>query len=82
MTRWFTPTVSNFFSRVSKFQIAGALTKAGKPASSEALKLKKAELASLAENEVKGTGWLPEPVRIPKQRISRRQCEAEQLTSQ
>ena len=66
MTKWFTPTASNFFSRVSKSQIAEALTEAGKPASSEALKLKKAELTALAENEVKGTGWLPQPVRIPQ----------------
>ena len=66
MTRWFTPTTSNFFSRVSKSQIVEALTEASKPASTEALKLKKAELAALAENELKGTGWLPQPVRIPQ----------------
>ena len=64
MTKWFTPTADNFFSRISKSRIAQALTEAGKPPSPEALKLKKAELATLAESEIKGTCWLPEPVRI------------------
>jgi len=64
MTKWFTPTADNFFSRVPKSHIAQALTEAGKPPIAAALKLKKAELATLAENEVKGSGWLPEPVRI------------------
>lgn len=64
MTKWFTPTASNFFTRVSKSQIADALTEAGKQPSTEALKLKKAELATIAENEIRGTGWLPEPIRI------------------
>lgn len=66
MTKWFTPTASTFFSRISKSQIAEALTEAGKPPSTEAMKLKKAELAALAESEINGTGWLPEPVRIPQ----------------
>jgi len=64
MTKWFMPTSSNFFGRISKSQIAKVLTDAGKPASAEVLKLKKAELAMFAESEIRGTGWLPEPVRI------------------
>lgn len=64
MARWFTPTASNFFSRVSKSQIGQALTEAGKPASNEILRVKKVELAKFAEDEVRGTGWLPKPVRI------------------
>jgi ParB family transcriptional regulator, chromosome partitioning protein len=66
MSKWFTPTVSNFFSRVSKSRIAEALAEAGKAVSNETLKLKKAELATFAESEIRGTGWLPEPVRIPQ----------------
>lgn len=66
MNKWFTPSGSNFFSRVPKSLIAEALTEAGKPISAETLKLKKAELSALAEREVSGTGWLPEPVRIPQ----------------
>ncbi len=64
MSKWFRPTASNFFSRVSKSHIAEALSEAGKPLSTETLKLKKAELTALAEDEIRGTGWLPGPVRI------------------
>jgi ParB family chromosome partitioning protein len=78
MTEWFTPTASNYFSRVQKSRIADALAEAGKPASAGTLKLKKTELAALAENEVRGTGWLPEPVRIPRA-MSQLQPPSEQL---
>ncbi|MGH9771344.1 MAG: ParB/RepB/Spo0J family partition protein [Candidatus Acidiferrales bacterium] len=64
MNKWFTPTATNFFSRIPKSRIAEALAEADKPAAAETLKLKKAELATLAEGEIRGTGWLPEPVRI------------------
>jgi ParB family chromosome partitioning protein len=64
MGNWFTPTADNFFKRVSKAQIARALTEAGKPLRPEGFKNKKEELAAIAEKEVRGTGWLPEPVRI------------------
>jgi ParB family chromosome partitioning protein len=30
-------------------------------------KMKKPELAALAEKQVAGTGWLPEPLRAPPQ---------------
>jgi ParB family chromosome partitioning protein len=66
MTKWFAPTADNFFSKVPKSRIAQALTEAGKPLTPEALKLKKVELATLAENEIRGTGWLPEALRIAK----------------
>lgn len=66
MNKWFTPTAGNFFSRVPKSRIAEALSEAGKPANAETLKLKKTELAALAEKEIGGTGWLPEPVRVPQ----------------
>jgi ParB family chromosome partitioning protein len=65
MNRWFVPTAENFFNRISKPQIADALAAAGKPADTAKLNLKKAQLAAAAESEVAGTGWLPEPVRIP-----------------
>ena len=64
MTKWFTPTAENFFSKVSKVRIGGALTESGKPPVTETAKLKKAELAAFAEKELDGTGWLPDPVRI------------------
>jgi ParB family chromosome partitioning protein len=65
MNRWFVPTAENFFNRISKPQIADALAAAGKPADSAKLNLKKAQLSAAAESEVAGTGWLPEPVRVP-----------------
>jgi ParB family transcriptional regulator, chromosome partitioning protein len=64
MTAWFTPTTENFFGRVSKSQIAECLKDAGKPLSAESMSLKKADLAALAEREMQGTGWLPEPIRL------------------
>jgi ParB family chromosome partitioning protein len=66
MSKWFAPTADNFFGRIPKSRIAEALAEAGKPASPDALKLKKAELAALAEKQVQGSGWLPEPVRHPR----------------
>ena len=63
MAQWFTPTADNFFSKISKSQIAAALTEAGKPAPDLA-KWKKADLATFAETEVQATCWLPAPVRI------------------
>ncbi len=64
MTKWFTPTASNFYSRVSKARIADALAEAGKPVDADGLKQKKVDLASQAEASTTGTGWLPEPVRV------------------
>lgn len=64
MSKWFTPTAENFFSKVSKASIAEVLAEAGKPASADSLKLKKAQLATVAEAELKGTGWLPAPIRL------------------
>jgi ParB family transcriptional regulator, chromosome partitioning protein len=64
MTKWFTPTAENFFLRVSKSQIGDALTEAGKSSMAETANCKKAQLAALAETEIRGTGWLPVPVRV------------------
>jgi ParB family chromosome partitioning protein len=64
MTKWFTLTAGNFFSKVSKARIAEALAEAGEPPAAATAKLKKAELAAFAEKEIQNAGWLPEPVRI------------------
>lgn len=64
MTEWFTPTAENYFHRVSRSQIVSAITEATKrPAKVTWDKLKKSELATLAERETAGTGWLPKPLR-------------------
>ena len=65
MTRWFVPTTDNFFGRISKSQIGDCLGEIGKSNSAVAT-LKKDQLSNLAENEVRGTGWLPRPLRIPE----------------
>ena len=64
MTAWFTPTAENYFNRVSKPQILEALQEARQQPPAPAWeKLKKAELAALAEREIAATGWLPELLR-------------------
>jgi ParB family transcriptional regulator, chromosome partitioning protein len=60
MKQWFTPTAENFFKRVGRPSIVNAIREAtGKPSKRSWEKLKKAELAALAERETAGTGWLP-----------------------
>lgn len=64
MTAWFTPTAANFFSRISRSGILAALAEAkGTPLSPSLSRLKKAELATVAERELTGTDWLPIPLR-------------------
>jgi ParB family chromosome partitioning protein len=63
MKVWFTPTAANYFGKISKTLIVDALREV-KGAIAPALSdMKKADLAALAEREIAGTGWLPEPLR-------------------
>ena len=65
MHEWFTPTAVNYFGRVKRDFITEALMEAGRPARTRSWsKMKKADLAALAERELAGTGWLPEPLRM------------------
>jgi ParB family chromosome partitioning protein len=60
MAAWFTPTTANYFSRISKPQIFEALREArNTPPAPAWEKLKKADLAIVAERETSGTAWLP-----------------------
>jgi ParB family transcriptional regulator, chromosome partitioning protein len=60
MAQWFTPTAQNYFSRVGREQIVSAICEAkGAPRKRSWDKLKKSELAALAEREIAGTSWLP-----------------------
>jgi ParB family transcriptional regulator, chromosome partitioning protein len=64
MTAWFMPDAANYFSRVSKRQILDALKEGrNQPPAPAWEKLKKGELAQLAERELSGKGWLPELLR-------------------
>ena len=65
MTKWFTPTADNYFSRASKPLIVKAVCEAKKRTPSPKWeKMKKADLATMAEREVAATGWLPEQLRV------------------
>jgi ParB family chromosome partitioning protein len=64
MGKWFTPTVENYFGKISKSGILEALTEAGKEIAPAWQKAKKGELADIAAREIIGTGWLPEPLRV------------------
>jgi ParB family chromosome partitioning protein len=64
MTPWFTPDAQNYYSRVSKPQILDALREGrNQPPAPAWEKMKKGELATLAERELKDSGWLPEILR-------------------
>lgn len=64
MKAWFTPNAENYYTRVSKPQILEALTEGrSQPPAPAWDKLKKTELAQLAERELAGNGWLPQLLR-------------------
>jgi len=64
MSRYWTPTAENYFSRVSKTRILEAATEAASPDAAKRIEgAKKPEMAAAAEQLVSGTGWLPEPLR-------------------
>lgn len=65
MHAWFQPTAANYFGRVKRDFITEALLEAGRPARTRSwAKMKKSDLAQLAERELHGTGWLPKPLRM------------------
>jgi ParB family chromosome partitioning protein len=60
------PTVDNYFGRVSKGRILEAVREAKGEQSAQLIDhLKKGEMAKEAERLLEGTGWLPEPLRLP-----------------
>jgi ParB family chromosome partitioning protein len=61
-----TPTLENYFGRVTKARILAAVREAkGARAGDRIEHLKKAEMAAQAETLLAGSGWLPEPLRTP-----------------
>ncbi|MGH6633819.1 MAG: chromosome partitioning protein ParB, partial [Sphingopyxis sp.] len=59
-------TVANYLGRVTKPQILGAVEEAcGEEVSSRLAGMKKPEMASAAEELLKGKGWLAKPLRTP-----------------
>ncbi|RTL79441.1 MAG: DNA-binding protein [Hyphomicrobiales bacterium] len=64
-TGW-TPTVDNFLGRVTKARILQAVREAkGADVARRIETLKKGDMAGEAEALLRGTGWLPEPLRTP-----------------
>jgi hypothetical protein len=60
------PTVANYLGRVTKAQILEAVREGAGEARAKALEgLKKDDMAREAEQLLAGTGWLPEPLRVP-----------------
>jgi ParB family transcriptional regulator, chromosome partitioning protein len=63
MAAWYRPTAAGYFGRIGKAAIIGDLeTMRQSPAAPAWLKLKKAELAALAEREAAKAGWIPAPL--------------------
>ncbi|MET4690695.1 ParB/RepB/Spo0J family partition protein [Sinorhizobium fredii] len=61
-----TPTVDNYLGRVTKARILEAVREAkGEQAAQSIDHLKKPDMAREAERLLDGTGWLPEPLRLP-----------------
>jgi ParB family chromosome partitioning protein len=62
------PTVDNYLGRVTKGRIIEAVREASGDTTAERIRpLKKAEMATAAEDLLSGSGWLPEPLRTPGQ---------------
>jgi ParB family chromosome partitioning protein len=62
------PTVDNYFGRVTKARIVEAVREAkGETAAQLIEHLKKSEMAERAEGLLAGSSWLPEPLRTPGQ---------------
>jgi len=65
------PTVDNYFGRVTKARILQAVREAMSQRAAEHLEhLKKGEMAERAEALLQGSGWLPEPLRTPNRPLA------------
>ncbi len=65
-----TPTVESYLGQVTKARIAGAVREArGERAADRIVHLKKGDMAKAAEGLLAGTGWLPDPLRTPRQAL-------------
>jgi ParB family chromosome partitioning protein len=70
MAAHWTPTVENYLGRVTKTRILEAVREAKGEAAAQLIDhLKKPEMAKEAERLLAGTGWLPEPLRLPEPEI-------------
>lgn len=65
MAAWFRPTAANYFSRIGKPGILAAIQEVKGATAPAWAKMKKSELAAIAERELADTGWLPDPLKRP-----------------
>ncbi|TAJ79735.1 MAG: DNA-binding protein [Sphingobium sp.] len=66
-----TPTVDNYLGRVTKPRIIEAVREAKGDATAVLIEhLKKGDMAREAERLLEGTGWLPEPLRLPEAELA------------
>jgi ParB family chromosome partitioning protein len=71
------PTADNYLGRVTKPRILDAVREAkGEPSAQLIDHLKKADMAREAERLLNGTGWLPEPLRLPDVEAPATEAEA------
>jgi ParB family transcriptional regulator, chromosome partitioning protein len=63
MTQWFNVSAENYFSRVSKASIIEALTETKIEIPPHMEKMKKSELAAIAEREIGKQTWVPKLMR-------------------
>lgn len=67
MTAIWTPTARSFFGRLTKAQIAEAVSEAVSPEAADRIRpMKRPDMAEEAEQLVAGTGWLPAILRKPE----------------
>jgi ParB family chromosome partitioning protein len=67
MTAYWQPTVESYFSRVTKAQIVTAVRESkGDVEADRMTGMKKADMATRAENLLRGSGWLPLALRTPQ----------------
>ena len=70
MAAHWSPTVENYLGRVTKTRILEAVHEAKGEAAAQLIDhLKKPEMAKEAERLLAGTGWLPEPLRLPEPEV-------------
>ncbi|MBR0683832.1 ParB N-terminal domain-containing protein [Roseomonas eburnea] len=75
------PTAEAYLGRVTKGRILAAVREArGARAAERIAGLKKAEMATAAEELLAGTGWVPEPLRTPGQVFAAVEPETEAAT--
>jgi ParB family chromosome partitioning protein len=74
------PTVDNYLGRVTKARILEAVREAKGEAAAQLIDhLKKPDMAKEAERLLAGSGWLPEPLRMPAPETSRDEQAATEL---